>query len=627
MEYAHRFLTANPGSQVFWVNARSIEELRLSYEKIATALRISEKDMVLDRLLVLVNNTLARTSSCRWLLLLDGLDDIEILKPWVPGANTKGVLATILPECDEVETLVTTRNKVLADSIVKQRTKCILSVRVRDLDDASRILFRKVTSDPLKKSWIEQVTNLLGLSAGALHLTHIGFRISKMPLGAYLERLKSERSNSGLKGYPAWKLLYNILRSQSAEAGQWILTHGILDVQALPKELLSRRDKGKVIGLLNAHGMIEASADGSFYSVPAFIQHCTQLWLSETSEKVETETLALNKVSDKLKDDTARSLLPVLKAVSRFEQPTTADGKEAMEKVREWLAKLQDQPNHQVLTLNPHPERPDTTLVRPSRHDPVPEAVMLQYGQNLKELERSDPGWNKTETLRAASCLAALQTIRGRSNIEALDTSISLYKRIVESISRKPDNSAQLARHQYNLAHAYDMQKSCNNAVFWYHRALKNAAAVKPKDWELWLLIQNSLAESYAANSQLNEALKTLSHTLENQNGTLMPNHSQVLATQRVRAFVLQESGDLDAAEEQLNSVLHAQLSVFGGEHRETLRTESHIAQIIALRGETLRSEQMCSLVLEKQERELGRFDSDTTQTRKFLGELKEGKV
>src|SRR5216110_468896 len=91
VEYAYRYYREY--QIVLWVRAESIDSLNSSYVQLATQLNLPEKDAEEQKILIEAVKTWLNGHS-KWLLILDNVDELDMLSPFLPTIPGGHVLLT-----------------------------------------------------------------------------------------------------------------------------------------------------------------------------------------------------------------------------------------------------------------------------------------------------------------------------------------------------------------------------------------------------------------------------------------------------------------------------------------------------------------------------------------------------
>ncbi|KAK4246724.1 hypothetical protein C7999DRAFT_41879 [Corynascus novoguineensis] len=303
---------AYPEISVFWVHASNAQRFCQAYASIAQECRIPGHDDPKIDILTLVKRWLERKDCCRWLMVIDNADDIQLFFGQQGGSkitdisNNKGNLERYLPECRHGTILVTTRNKQAGLKLAKG--KHLIEVGKMDEGETDQLLR----------------THLDGISVASNELSTLSSRLEHLPLALvqaaafiqentinvskYLELL--DRSDQDLVDLlseefetegrdsetphavaETWILSFEQIQRQNAFAGELLSFMSLLDRQAIPLDFLSRYSQQKqdqeargemlltkALGVLKAFSFIVEKNDHSF-DMHRLVQLVTRRWL------------------------------------------------------------------------------------------------------------------------------------------------------------------------------------------------------------------------------------------------------------------------------------------------------------------------------------------------------------
>jgi hypothetical protein len=585
-----------------------------------------------------VRDRLKSDSGAAWLMVLDGLDGEDCLTSTYPAHGGKALLS-FLPNFQDARILITTRNKLLATQLVDMKAKYVVTVDALSTEDASRLLFAKVTKESGRKEFVDDIVSILNGSAGALELARYyrgkaGKAVTRPKL---LEKLKSQSTSKSTSAQPAWSLLFELLKSQHPDAADCMLTISALDVQVLPACFFTRHEKSEWIPILTDFGIVEASLGKTFYRIPALFRRCARDWLAERPEKrLAIEEMALINVNSRWNDDNEDALLPSALAATKF-QPSSAAGKHALETLLGQVLRHQGQreaglgrsedvfkpessdrrstkecgmagvtrkaieyPSAHLppLSLPFHPVSVATsglgsgvanhTSVQPF-HPPsphqqavvkksrVPGSRVADLRRHLQELESSDPNWENDETLRVASDLGTLMLSQHEPG--GSKEAVSIYRRLLDGHAGKHATPLETSRWQYNLALAHQARGQNEEAEKLYNYAL---GTIKLH------------GEPGGQNLEETELALTIHGSL---------------------AGMYASSDRLGDAEKAIKTVLPAQVRVLGPDHPRTLATRQNFATLLQECGNMDAAGDELMDVLKAQYRTLGCGHRDTLRT------------
>jgi tetratricopeptide (TPR) repeat protein len=190
---------------VFWVHASNAARFKQSYRGIADCVKLSGRQDPKANIFKLVHDWLRSTSE-RWLLVLDNVDDARFLLESQPSGQGQPPLRTYLPRCKHGSMLITSRNKEAALTLVEHRD--IVSVEPMDRVQAVA-LFGKKLGLPGDDSDVAELAAALEYMPLAIvqAAAYIAQRAPRCSVARYLDEFKkSERKRSSLLAHDSSQL-------------------------------------------------------------------------------------------------------------------------------------------------------------------------------------------------------------------------------------------------------------------------------------------------------------------------------------------------------------------------------------------------------------------------------------
>lgn len=654
VEYAHRFHHKHPGSHVHWVNAACPIQFERSYARIADNLHLSKAEIKISGVLATVRNFLREDVGGQWLMVLDGLEDMELVGS--TGASAGSRLLDYLPKSlARAQILVTTRVTAVASVLTKGRAECAITVGQLTDEDASFLLLGGVTTNIDKKEASIKTAKKLGRSAGTLTLAHLYRKRTRVNWSDYLRKMGLERellkSNSEQLPQRAWQLIFKLLQKQNMDAAELLLTVASLDVQTVSSAFFNRNEMSNLIPLLVDYGMIEPSADRRLVNLTPLIRRCVQAWLRETEDKYKQEAKTLSlmvHIFDEDDPDTSSHILPC--ALAAIEFRPTAEGKthlatllwkvahyyirhgehkSAQGCLEQCLKLREDGPpssDNQIQETRraleetkqrAHEISKDLAKTAKAEVDANP-VVMAET--HLRHFEKVQGG-DHVDTIRKASDLAKLDLMHGEKTKSS--QAMVQYKRVLDWCTKhRGRDHLDTARQQHNLALAYEASGDHERAAKLYLQAAQTTERSLGPDSGEQLRILCNMACMYAEQGRADEAQKAFEMTLRGQQKLLGFDHPETMVTRQNMAIFLGNSGQVEAAGKLLQEILILQVDLLGQEHPDTLSTACSLALNLRLRKWYKDSAKMFNSTWEMQSKVLGKPHRSTLKTKAMLDEL-----
>lgn len=652
VEYAHKFHREHPGSKIHWVNAGSPAQFELSFKRIAKNLFISRKGMTNGDMLEEVCDTLKQDEEGYWLMVLDGLDDMN-LRSTASSLSGKSLL-DFVPNTPLARVLTTTRSESIASRMVNHKDEYVIKVSTLKETDASLLLLGKKTLAEDRVRSVFSVAKVLGCSAGTLTMAQLYRQTTKLSWTPFKETMRSvdvsAKKTSGTMRI--WQLLYEIITEKHADASRLLLVIGLLDVQSIPDIFFERDQLNEHILCLVDYGMVEPSADKRLLTVTAIIRRCVQEWLDNKKKRDGVEEKLLSILCAKFNQGeyhTNEVLLPCALSILNFRAISTEskgylatllfriaqyymhvkEHKVALEHLERCLSLREEEPagKEELITETresmKQAENNLAALRKGSKaraKTETPTDRISQAEEKLKQVQRS-MGQDHPETIRKASDFATIQL--QHSDSSSSKEIIALYQRVLDWSKEKSGvQSMDTARRQYNLALAHDQRGEYNNAASLYKSAFQTAEQqLGPGNPEL-LRILGSLACMYCAQGRLEDAQQAFGVVLAGQTKALGADHPETLVTRQNAAMMLGELGQVDEASAELEKVLAVQARLLGLDNPATFRTACSLAVCYRMKGLDKDAEKILRVTLRIQKKMLGETHRDTIMSRLMLDEL-----
>lgn len=320
----------DPGVSVFWIHASTAERFQQAYTSFAQQLLLADGENPGQDKLEAVKLWLERKDVGRWLLVIDNADDAQVFfqpENTISGNISSSIkpLASYIPECPHVSVLVTTRNKQTGLRLTKQRRP----IAVGKMDDVeSQQLLSTKLDDSTSEDRQRLATRLESLPL-ALAQAAAFIQENCMTIGEYIklldespaEVLDTEFEPPGRdREIPhavmqTWKISFEEIKRQNPLAGHLLSFMGLVDRQAIPRELLAHyvelfhpepRNTRSIrlataLGVLRAYSFV-AENKSSSVDMHRLVHLSTQRWLEEKGELRLFSGQALQTVADVFPD-------------------------------------------------------------------------------------------------------------------------------------------------------------------------------------------------------------------------------------------------------------------------------------------------------------------------------------
>ncbi|KAH7140533.1 hypothetical protein B0J13DRAFT_527257 [Dactylonectria estremocensis] len=265
IEFAHQLEQTTPkGDQmrVFWVHAGTVVRVKESFQAIADAMKIPNRNQADTDIMQLVYSWLSNEAKGKWCMILDSADDHDVFFSIQGNVKDGRPLAIYLPQSRNGSILVTTRNKDLAFKLTGDFRTIIEVGPMADIE-ALQLLENRLgpLSDGSMAADLARALDFIPLAISQA-AAYIQARMPRTSVAKYLaEFQESERKRVKLLGHEAgdlrrdggasnailttWWLSFNHIRSRRVSAADLLSLMSFFNRQGIPEWLL-KLSKGTV---------------------------------------------------------------------------------------------------------------------------------------------------------------------------------------------------------------------------------------------------------------------------------------------------------------------------------------------------------------------------------------------
>ena len=304
LEYAYRESEGPEAISVFWIHATNSAHFVESFKRIAAELKIPGHEHSEADVLQLVRNFLESKYKCKWLMVVDNVDDRVM---FFEDKNEKDKsLCDYIPQTSRGIILYTTRNRDIGVDLDSHSDP--IEVPSMNVEDALSLLGPKVRSQSTEA---EQIAILEELVYLPLAITQaVAFMIKRRKnIRQYLEsyrqsdstriRLLGQRSmHHGRESRilesvaTTWWVSFNHIKSENVRASGLLSIMSFLDRQGIPDSLLLQDsedlfDFDDAIALLDSFSLITRNSTGDCSSMHRLVQMAMRAWLQEYEDSAE----------------------------------------------------------------------------------------------------------------------------------------------------------------------------------------------------------------------------------------------------------------------------------------------------------------------------------------------------
>ncbi|KAI1097974.1 hypothetical protein F4804DRAFT_142267 [Jackrogersella minutella] len=206
--FQHRY--DYPGG-IFWIRAKSLEELDYGYWDIAKTASLSD-GIVLDQSGLIDTRKMVKavqawlSSTADWLLILDGIHfDLPHLQDYIPFAKNTGIIYTSTERTPGEDYQFDNPQVIALDPLAKQEAQELLFEEMGKK--------RPYTQDDLRRA--EELVELMDRLPLMIHVAALNLKATREPLAKYL---RSFRSRPKVGNLPAYRAVREQLEHRGASA-------------------------------------------------------------------------------------------------------------------------------------------------------------------------------------------------------------------------------------------------------------------------------------------------------------------------------------------------------------------------------------------------------------------------
>jgi tetratricopeptide (TPR) repeat protein len=591
LELAHWTKHNKPDHSVFWVPVLSAATFGEAYVEIARVLQIQRRDKGED-LKELVRLHLSSDAAGPWLLILDNVDDMEMVRN----------LSQYLPEGDGGLILVTTRSRDVAlsaaDGVIVdlhemslQEAKSVLQNRLKDLGDnaAAEELLSELNYLPL------------AIAQAAAYLKRNQISIAK-----YLELLRGTEKDmvrllsrefhddARYDGPPnavatTWLVSFDQIYRSDLDAADLLSFISQIEPKAIPQSILpglgSHEQVVNAIGTLCGYAFLGRRGDGDMFDMHSLVHVATRIWIEKHGRAMQTET------------DAVRHLWTIF--------PPAYRGPAAnREKWRTYLPHalrvLQGSKNSRIKARYDLFHWVGLALAEDRRFK---EAIRsyTEASQWMKEHLAEEDRYRLASEHALAS--AYVNDRRFKEAVEIFEHVVTVQKK-----TRTEEDDFRLVS-EHELARAYLDDGRIKEAI----EILTHVVAIRKKtlieEDDFRLVSEHELARAYLNNGRIKEAIEISEHVVAIRKKTLTEENRSRLSSEHELARAYLENGRIKEAIEILTHVVAIKKKTRIEEDHSRLSSEHELATAYYIDGRVKEAIKIFKHVVAVQEKTLAEED------------------
>ncbi len=625
IEYCYSYIDSY--QSILWVNAENLLELSNSYTEIGKILDLlsSEIDQSfnLEELTFWIKTWLAQNKN--WLLVLDDLEDIALIRTYLPS-NHQGHI------------LITTSTDILSDKIG------ILTLENMGVNIGTNFLLKRAGltgRNNTKKQYKELAQKIVEVTAGfPLALEHVGAFIekTKFPLMEYLlvYNKKSQELSSKLSLYDSehksvivtFMIALNQIASNSPIMTEILKVCAFLSSEDIAEEIfiesgISKLQFTETVTQASGYSLIQKNDKNRTISIHRFVQQIIKDFLIFGEQKLRLEQ--------------------VIKTLNNiFPQPDQTDWYSS------WLKSERLLPH--VRTMIPLIKEFGIESFEAGRLLHSASIYCKNQGLYLEAMNFSECALTITEKLlgsqsvelaRVLNVQAELYNIVGKHSLveETYLRALRIFQKLNQElqISMVLNNLSNFHYKQYKHAQAEselkqaleirqkllepghpDLASTFNNLALVYHRQTKYSEArdlfekalaitekVFGREHPKLVTILNNLAETNLFLGKSEQSSQYIERSQKIAEKIAVPNHPTKATTLHTLGNLSKFQGKYKEAEEYYQKALTTQEILLGPEHLDLARVLNDLASLKDIQGNILEAEDLFKRVLNILEKQL----------------------
>lgn len=299
LEYAIRLKERSPSVSVFWVFASNETRFEDAYKRIASICGIPGHRDPDANLLQIVRDWLERTYPCKWLMVVDNVDNAS---DFFEMQLLRKSMYEYVPQSSNGSVLYTTRNRDIAVDLASDQDP--IDVGSLSTEEANQLLDKYVRD---ASTGDERLEFLQALNCIPLAITQaVAFMAKRRKsITQYLELFeKSDTAKARLLNYEfsdhgrearaldsvarTWMISFNLIKSNHPRAADLISLMSFLDPQSVHPSLLPSDGEDEwdlldALEVLLAFSLIKINESDGTYSMHRLVQIATCSWLASSN--------------------------------------------------------------------------------------------------------------------------------------------------------------------------------------------------------------------------------------------------------------------------------------------------------------------------------------------------------
>jgi hypothetical protein len=309
IEFAYRLQKRYPHYSVFWIQANDKISFENSYKKVAKLFDIPVDEKESLDIIAQVNAKLAQAETGKWLMVVDGADDL--------GSENSLISSTVrkhIPRHSSGGILFTTRSRGVATKLPKKHPVRIIKVDEMNEQEATALLYRSLQKDRQEilrdnATTKEFLKLLCCLPLALIQATAYFNQVSHMTIEKYISMFRAQKGqaldlleegklddddmdNLAKRAVATtWLISFKQIQQDHKLAGEYMKFSSVIKDEAIPDDIfpetkykaLTIKQEG-AIGTLVGFGFLKQQTDKRFYNMHRLVHLVIQSWLETNNE-------------------------------------------------------------------------------------------------------------------------------------------------------------------------------------------------------------------------------------------------------------------------------------------------------------------------------------------------------
>ncbi|KAL4888750.1 P-loop containing nucleoside triphosphate hydrolase protein [Aspergillus ambiguus] len=645
LELAFRTRSCRPDCSAFWVVASSAEAMLQSFLSIASRLKLPGSDDPDADIVSLVQRFLSDEYTGRWLLVLDGMDEIDFGQRRRKPESTVGMHS--LPQCANGSILMTTRNRKIAVDFARKNVLDVphddeatgleilrgsLSTQAMAGYDESTVmqLLQRLTFLPL--AVVQAATYMDKNDISPTEYLTLWDNAEDTTIELLSEDFDDDWRYREIKNPVAatWLISFEQIRSTDPLAADYLSFIPCLDPAMVPQSLLPAPSKKRMldaIGTLVAYSFVTKRPEGGFLDVHRLVHLAMRDWNGNQGTLLYWTQEVMNQLIEKFVFEIPDR--PTWRAhLHHFQFVLATNPADSTAMQRCLLMKRYGS----YLLVDGRPAEAEQLLRGAldigkqvfGDEDVVPYAVQTITAQaiwaqgryeeatamNISSLKAQGKALGKEHSITLATMDSKGGVLSGKGNLPKAEM---LYRHILDIQSKiiGPNDLRQLVT-MNNLAMTFQYQGKLEEAEALLRKGVELEKIVFGLDRVHVFTLAHNLGDNLASQKKYEEAIRLHHETLEASRLELGEDHLCVLQIISNLATVFCWQGEFEMAEKYYNEFQEKGRETLGDNHSLLILSLSNLANLRRLQGRLKEAEDIHRAAISKAKSALGDEHKDT---------------